>query len=685
MDFLQRTPFFRILLPFIIGIIAYQYVAIESWGLWVAFGLSSFLIVLSLAIRIPKRQFQFRWLFGSGIFLFLFSLAYVLSSNNEKANTFDCLYQKGIYRVEIVSAPVEKTNSIMCEAEVLQYYNANWQSAHGRAMLYFQKDTFASTLLFGDRLLVEATFAPPEKPLNPDGFDYATYLKRQGIGATSYVSSHSWKLIDRNNAFSIRREADKCRNHLLNIYRQFNIQGDEFAVLAALTLGYTDDLQPDLRAGYSATGAMHILSVSGMHVGVIYVVIAFLLSFLDTSQQKRIIKSIVIILFLWSYAFITGMSAAVMRAALMFSFIAFAYCLERKSQIYNTIFMSAFGMLLYNPNFLYNVGFQLSYSAVLSIIFFQPMVDKLYHPTNKFSKLTWEILSVSMAAQLGTAPFTLYYFQQFPTYFLITNFIAIPLSSLVIYLAIALFLVSFIPYLSLAIAFLLKWSVWLLNAVIVSIHQLPHSVWHISLDSWQTVFFFLLIVCLSAYYFNKKFASLFVGLLSLLITCLLSIHTNYQTLTSKRIIVYAGQKNTHVSFINRNRNYVYSTDSAEIEKIAKTYWQRHKLEQAVYIRKTNWFEDGFGSYNGLRVLILTDELLKKKTTRTPLDIDYLIVGNHLKPNISHILDCVRPKKIVVDKSISRWYANAIREVCIARNIDFYSVAEQGAYVLNIKE
>ena len=685
MDFLQRTPFFRLLLPLILGIIAFRFVEFFQWSLLAVFGFSLFLILLSFVIRVPKRQFQFRWLFGSGIFLFLFSLGYTLTSNQEKANDFDHLHQKGIYRVEICSPPVEKEKSIMCKAEVLQFHNSIWQPAHGQAILYFQKDKLASKILFGDRLMVEAEFAPPEKPLNPESFDYATYLKRQGIGATSYISSGSWRTIDRNETFSIRRESDKWRNYLLNIYRKFNIQGDEFAVLAALTLGYTDDLQPDLRASYSATGTVHILSVSGMHVAVIYVVIGFLLSFLDKKKGLRILKAILIIAFLWGYAFLSGMSAAVIRAAVMFSFVVFANCLNRKSQIYNTIFMSMFAMLVYNPNFLYDVGFQLSYAAVLSIIFFQPIINKLYNPTNKLAKITWETFSVSLAAQLGTAPFTLYYFQQFPNYFLITNFIAIPLSSLIIYLAIGLLFVSSIPYLSMAVGFVLKWSLWLLNYFIVTIQNLPYSVWHISLDIRQTITFFLAIFCFSGYYFSRKFAPLVVGLVSLLVTCLFSLQTNYQTLTSKRIIVFAGQKNTHVNFINGKEHYVFSTDSAEIERIAKNFWQRQRLESPHFINKTNWFADGFGSFEGSKVLILIDDFLKKKTTDKPMELDYLIIGNRLKPKIREVLNCVHPRKIIVDKSISRWYTADIQKTCKERNIGFYSVAENGAYILKIKD
>lgn len=686
MYFLQRTPFFRLLLPLILGIIVYQYVDFQHWGLYAMFFLAIVLMVLPFVIRIPKRQFQFRWLFGCGIFLFLFVLVYFLSGEREKENVFQRLNSKGIYRIELSAAPIEKAKSYLCKVDVIQYFDSTgWVTTRGKAILYLQKDSAASKLLFGDRLMLEAKFSPPERALNPDGFDYAAYLKRQGVGAVCYVPSGSWRMTDRDMGFSIQRQADICRNYLLNIYREFHIEGDEFAVLAALTLGYTDALQPDLRASYSATGAMHILSVSGMHVGVVYVVMAFLLSFLNKNQRQKVIKTIFISLFLWGYAFLSGLSPAVVRATLMFSFVAIATCFERKSQIYNTIFMSAFFMLLYNPNFLFDVGFQLSYSAVLSIIFFQPIIGKLYIANNKYSKAVWDLFSVSLAAQLGTMPFTLYYFQQFPNYFLLTNFVAIPLSTIVIYLAMALLMTSFVPYLSAVVAFLLKWSLWLLNFLIVWVQNLPYSLSHISLDIRQTIVVFLAIFCFSAYFFYKKFSALVVGLSAVLLACVFNLQTNYQTMTSKRMIVFAGQKNTHVNFIDRNQNYVFTTDSAELNRIAKSFWQNQKLEKPHYIHHNEWFLDGVSSFEGSRILILSNDFLRKQTFSEPLKLDYLIIGRGLKPKIEQVLECLHPRKIIVDKTISDWYRQSIKRACQTRNIAFYSVAEEGAYVLNFTD
>lgn len=686
MDFLQRTPFFRLLLPYILGILAYTAFGMTQLYLLIIFILSIPLLSCPFLLKHSKHQFKFRWLFGSGIFLFMFSLAYLITLKRDIAFSFDHLHQKGIYRVELISAPIEKAKSFLCKVEVIQFFNERkWTPAHGKAVLYFQKNNAAKTLLFGDKLLIATEFLPPDKVQNPDGFDYASYLKRQGVGATAYISVTNWRMLEINKQFSLQRVADQCRNFLLDTYRKFDIKGDEFAVLAALTLGYTDALQPDLLASYSATGAMHILSVSGMHVGVVYVVMLFLLSFLDGSPPKKIIKALFILCFLWAYAFLTGLSPAVIRATLMFTFIAIAICFERKSQMYNTIFMSALLMLLYNPNFLYDVGFQLSYAAVLSIIFFQPILNKIYTPPNKFARFFWTMFSVSIAAQLGTTPFTLYYFQQFPNYFLLTNFVAIDLSSLIIYLAITLLIVSFVPYVSSIVAFLLKWSLFLLNFLIEWIQNLPFSVSYISLDIKQTFMLFLAISCLSTYYFTRKYPPLLIAFFAFFVVCVLNLQTNYNTLTTSKLIVFAGQKSTHVNLITRNQNCVYTTDSIEALKIAKSFWMRQKIAKPHFSCNNNSFDEGCFSFKGLKIMILVPDLLKNKVCSKPLNLDYLIIGNHAKPKIEQILALVHPLKIIVDKSISKWYTERIKQTCLSRNIDFYSVAENGAYRTDFEE
>ena len=200
--------------------------------------------------------------------------------------------------------------------------------------------------------------------------------------------------------------------------------------------------------------------------------------------------------------------------------------------------------------------------AVFSIVFFQRPFTQLLPVRHKALRWLRDLFAVSVAAQLGTLPFTLYYFHQFPNYFLLTNVVAIPLSTLVIYLAIVLLVVAFIPYVAAAVAFLLKWSLWLLNFLIVGIEHLPYSISEFTFDLRQMTLLLGAIALISVYFYTKKFIPLFAGLCMLLVVSLLSLQTKYNTLQDVKMIVYSGQKSSHINFIDHGVNYVISGDSA---------------------------------------------------------------------------------------------------------------------------
>lgn len=683
MNFLQRIPFFRLFLALASGVLFYQFIPFSITFLIFLSVLALVLVGSIFLFKSSKIIHKFHWIFGLGVFLLLAVTSYLSCRIFETKTQFSDIGEKSVFQVELISAPIEKENSYQCKVKLQQKFDTLFSvNSYGNAMIYFQKDSTVKSLRIGDKVVIFAEFKSPDGIQNPDGFDYSKYLKRQGILATAYIATNKWKKSDEKPTFSLRRLSDEIRNKLLEIYRSFGIDGDEFAVLAALTLGYTDELDSTVIKSYSATGAMHILSVSGLHIGIVFAVFAFLLKPLDKKRQTKVLKAIIIILFLWIYAFITGLSPAVMRAALMFSFMSLANCLERKSQIYNTIFMSAFLMLLLNPNVLFNIGFQLSYAAVLSIVFFQPQISKWFYVKNKLGKWTWNLVAVSIAAQIGTVPFTLYYFHQFPNFFLLTNVVAIPLSTLVIYLAIALLFIFKIPFLSQAVAFLLKWSIWLMNFLIVWIQDLPFSISNISLDYRQIVFAFIALFFIVGYFYNKKFSVLFVGLCSLLLVTSLFFYQEYRNQNTDKIIVFSDSRVPIINFIHQGENFVFTTDSVHAEKIAGNFWKSNLLQKPIYIKENQWFSSGFALFKEKKFLILTDNSLKNKISEKPIYVDYLIISNKIKPKIESILSCITPKILVVDKSISAWYTNHIKEICKKNNIQFYSIAENGAFVLN---
>ena len=686
MDFLQRTPFFRLLLPLVAGIVLYTcFSGLLLWLIIAGFAVSIGIIAASFLIRDTSKQYAFRWLFGTGISLFFIVFAYLLCINTEKQNAFDHLGEKGIFTVELTKAPVEKARSFMCEVKIIQFSDSLSSSAsQGKAYIYLQKDSLAAALSFGDRLLIEAEFNPPEGVQNPDGFDYAAYLKRKGIGATAYAASDSWTKIGVNNKLSVIALAQQCREYFLSIYRQFIFKKEDFAVLAALTFGYTDELDPDLQASYSASGTTHILSVSGLHVGVIYAVFVFIFGFLNKTQKQRNIRTLLILFLLWFYAFVTGLPPAVFRASLMFSLVAISGLFNRKSQTYNVVFMSAFFMLLVNPNLLFDIGFQLSYCAVLSIVYFQPKISKLFYFRSKPARWVWQLAAVSIAAQLGTVPFTLYYFQVFPNYFLLGNMIAVPVSSFILYLGVALLVVSSVPVLSTITAFLLSFFLRTLNLSVAFIEHLPYSISIISINEIQAVLIILTIFLLGYYFYSKKYFSLAAGLCCILVVFSINIFIKYETLQSQKIIVYTGNRNTHVNFINGKENFVYTGDYSELHRIASSFWNNKKLQTPILINEYSSFTEGFIYFNGLRIMILENDFSRTHTANETLKVDYLIIGNSLKPRIHQLLECIEPKNIITDKTITTWYTNQIKEVCEERNIKFHSTRLNGAFVYETK-
>jgi len=686
MEFLHRTPFVRLLLPLVAGIVLFEFFSkISPVVLAVVLAFACALILASLLFKKSPR-FSARWIFGLGAGIFLLSLGYLLARNAADKADFTFSPEREIYFVEIDGSPQEKQNSLALRVTLLSMVDSagNAVPARGNAMIYLQKDSAALALRYGDRLLVATQFAPPQKALNPDAFDYARYLRHHGIGAVAYAGEGTWQKTGKNESFSPFRLADDCRRHLLSVFRRLGLQGNEFAVVAALTLGYTDEISPDVFVGYSASGAVHILSVSGLHVGIVYgFLLWFLGLFLKNNRFAQTLKGVIIVVAMWAYAFLTGLSPCVMRAAWMFSFVALALCVARKSEIYNSVFASAFLILLIAPFNLFQIGFQLSYAAVLSIVYFSLPAHKILKTKNKIVVWAWNLTIVSIAAQIGTAPFALYYFHQFPLYFLLTNFIAIPLSSIIIYLAIITLALSSLPLVPYLLAQGLQWITLALNRSILTIYGLPHAALSVSADFWQMWLLVATVVAVAVFWQTKRFAALATALLCTFAVFAITLATKISTRQNDRMIVYAAQRNTHVSFISGLNNTVFTTDSADIIRLAKNFWDNNRLHPPVFAGENGRYADGFVNFAGKRIFIYTDSFFKGKIAPEPLVLDYLIIGAYQKPRIDELLALFQPRCVVVSSGVSAWYRTSIKNACAERTITCYDITENGAMTVEL--
>ncbi len=415
---LSKTPFLFLLIPLIPGIILQYYFRIEY--LSIAFFATGIITMLGSYLIGEKYQFRFRWLFGAGVCLFLTGTAIesTLLRQNKSEYTFSGEYKA--YKGTITDSPQDKPQSTA--------YNV-YLSGYGKHIVcYLPKDSLPESRLHpGDEFLFYGKIQPFRNMGNPDDFDYAGYMYNQGFAGSVYIPAHCWKKTG-VVSHSPRYAALRYRQNLLDFYSSLGLNETEYAILSALTLGYKNALTDDLKESFSATGTVHILSVSGLHVGIIFFMISFLLGFIRKGSKYYWLRPALIILLLWVYAFITGLPVSVIRAGIMLTAFCVAEIAGKKRYSIHSLFIAAFFILLVNPFALFDAGFQLSFMSVLGILYLQPKVSGLIKTGNKFTGWIWQMFTVSVVAQLATFPICLYYFGTFPTYFFIANTVKMRMS-----------------------------------------------------------------------------------------------------------------------------------------------------------------------------------------------------------------------------------------------------------------
>ncbi|MFD2146803.1 ComEC/Rec2 family competence protein [Mucilaginibacter antarcticus] len=389
------------------------------------------------------------------------------------------------------------------------------------SLLVAIKDTLATTLSYGDKLLIPATYTTVDTPLNPAEFNYKQYLANQNIYQQAFLFPSQYKITGRGTGNPIIAYSLQFRQRLVNKLKRNMHDTTAIAVASTLILGYKANLSQEVLQAYSKTGTIHILSVSGGHVAIIYLLLNLIFSFLQRYRRGRMVKALLIILLIWAYVLLTGLSPAACRAAFMISFVIIGTTYSRYINILNILAVSACFMVLYNPFLLVDVGFQLSYLAVAGMVVLQPIVYNLINVNNKWGDKFWVACSVSIAAQVITFPLSALYFHQFPIYFLISNlFILIPAE--VILCTGALYLaIPQIPYISSSLAWVLESSILLMDKVLTAIEHAPFaSVSKIWLNTVEYVLLSFLIICVFYFLFSKKKRVLGVGLVATLVLSL---------------------------------------------------------------------------------------------------------------------------------------------------------------------
>lgn len=646
-----QTPFLRILIPFISGILFCRYISTSIPVFY--FGLIGLALLLLSFFTHKKHDFSLRWMFGLGSMFFLFSLSAQFYQYRASQASYDFPSEATSYIGEVLDFPQQKKRSVACQVHLIYPVDK-------KIMLYLEPDTNSKTLEPGDQLVVYANVEPFKNLGNPDDFDYERFMQNKGFSGSTYTNSNSWFRTGARS-YSLRTEALRVRAKILDIYKSFELDNDAYSFISAITLGYKADLTDQLKDAFRASGTSHVLAVSGLHVGIIYIIIISFFSFLGKRGKAVVVKQLLILLCLWGYVFITGMPVSVVRAAIMLSLLSIGNMLNRNGVNYNTLAVAAFFTLIINPFHLFDLGFQLSFASVSSILFFQPKISQLYVAKNKAIGYIWRLFTVSLSAQLGVFPLVLYYFGTFPTYFFITNLLVLPFIGVIIYSAVGLTFLTLLSSLNFGFIYLLikiisTFIQFLINAVLKIVfffESLPMSVIEgYYITTLQLFLIFATVMSFSYFMLHKHAKALISFLLSL--TLLLSTNlVSYFKRPIDQFIVYNSYNESQMGYIISGEKIALLADSMQTIP-----------------------------HPSASIILLTDNVYKSKTSDFALPVDYLILKSNNNFSMTELIAFYEPRKVIIDSSISRYAAEKIQNECKKLNIAFHDISNSGAFSVN---
>ena len=722
----RTAPFLRLLLPFAAGITAGMFFPVIPWFCMAACAL------LWLVPSFFNLQHQFAWrrIRGSAVLgmMCCFGMALaVVADVRRDADWFGHSVKEDMYCVAVLKEPpVKKRKSWKAEVEVVMVREdekerledgrknapddklqaemaegkdgrgmnaqdedgkvlaAKWKPAKGAMLVYFREQP---PLDYGSRILICTMPQRITSSGNPGAFDYARYCAKKNIYHQVFVDSSAWRQLSGNGGNRLGRWLNISRRYALNMLRKYIPSKEEYGVAQALLIGYRNELDADIVQAYTNTGVVHIIAISGLHLGLIYVSLLQLLKWLPRKRLAEILKALLLITVLWGFSLLTGASASVLRSAVMFTTIAVGqFVIDRHSNIFNTLAGAAFLLLCYDPFSLVDAGFQLSFLAVAGIVLcYRPLYDLWIIPNKWLDKL-WQMAAVSLAAQAFTWPVCLLYFHQFPNYFLLANIVAVPLSTLLLYGEIVLMMIAEVPLVAGLVGKALEWGIFAMNTLIQWIGRIPGAVINgIAMDMTQMFLLYGITIVIVAAWLLKRKSALWqaLGLMAVFVS-----YGSVQRISRQRqrlLVIYNLPKLTVVEYVEGRKSW-RTGDSAGLEHPALAASQlalgvkenKNPPPAISYARQSYLF-----SIAGKRLLILGANLQHAHPPLKKIKIDYILLSHNPKVDISRLQDFFIYKQLVFDASNSAFQRRKWKNACNQLPLRCFSVPEQGAFVINL--
>jgi competence protein ComEC len=641
-----------------------------------------------LILKFYSKQNKFPTSLGflglSAIFLFGFVRLILFTDARDESHLSKLSEPVRMYEGIVRSVPEEKAKSWKIEIEIISVKTNAWKPVTGNLLLYVsKKNNSLSNWHYGDKILVKGAPQELRPPGNPGEFDFKRFLSFKNISHQQFVQSNDVKFLAPTSRKGFIYYSHQARAWSMRKLKEYVHGEDERAIAIALVLGVTDGIDNDLQNAYAASGAMHVLAVSGMHVGIIYAIILFLFKPLNKYRWSKWMTAIISLLLLWAFAFVTGLSPSVLRAVYMFSFIALARPFGKQTNIYNTLAASAFLLLIYNPYLIMSVGFQLSYLAVLGIVYLQRPLYNLWEIENWVGDWIWKITCVSMAAQAATFALGLLYFHQFPTYFLISNLFVIPLSTLVLLMGIFLLTVSMISPIASLTAIILEWLIKSLNWIVFKTEALPSSlINNIHITIFQCWLLMGILIALILLFEFKSIQWLYTSVGLTIVFAIAQWSHFFSSVDHQRMVVYSINNHQAFEFIDRGRSY-FACDSLlenDAERV-RFHIQPNRLTHGV--SKTNLSIPFSTTRDGIRYMRWRGKTIawvKDRNSKLPLNssVDGLIISNNSLSKKE--IEKIKASQIIFDGSNSRKIVSYLATIATKRKIKIHTVANEGAFM-----
>lgn len=677
--FLKFIPI-QLTLCLVLGILFGHYFVFEPVNIFIIS--SSIVLVFSVVYYYADKKFEPSLLFAVVTFILSFFIgiaAITFKNERNKANFYENQNEFSTDNTQLAILAVSKilkptTYYHRYEAEVVQL---NFEKASGKILINIINNGTRNLINVDDNIVVNTLFSEITLPKNPYEFNYKKYLKNQQIHHQVYLDTTQFLNLYKSNK-SLKGLAADVRESINIALVKNGFKDDELAVINALLLGQRQDISGELMQSYVGAGAIHILAVSGLHVGIILLILTFLFKPLHYLKNGKIIASVSLVILLWMFAILAGLSASVVRAVTMFSAIAIGMYSNRNTNVYNTLVISMFLLLLINPFYLFEVGFQLSYLAVFAIVWMQPKIYRLWQPKLWIADKFWQLFTVSIAAQIGVLPLSLYYFHQFPGLFFISNLVIIPFLGVILISGVLIMLLAVVELLPQLFS----------ESYIFVIHQMNNFISWISYQEFfiiqnitfsfaMLLSFYMLIFFTLKWTEKKNFQRMVFVLVSIMALQAVFIYEKQQLQSAREFIIYNKSResvigkrlggklliDTSISnySIGENpiRNYLVGTgiDSISISSEMKNLMQ-FKNETILLI-------DSLGIYklNSIKPTIV-------------------VLRQSPKINLDRLLATVQPSVILADGSNYKSYVSKWTESCIKNKTPFHSTMQNGAYILN---